>query len=104
MQQQRSKERKKYLEILSNFTNEPLEGEFPDEQLGRLLVATNFTKGNGSRAETMGLFHTSSCSLVMSQIIRLQLKPFIMAFVTAAVFLAAFVASCFRGALPEEQR
>ncbi|RDX80857.1 hypothetical protein CR513_38532, partial [Mucuna pruriens] len=27
-----------YLEVLSNFTNQPLEGEFPDQKLGTLLT------------------------------------------------------------------
>jgi hypothetical protein len=36
-----------------------LEGEFADEQLGRFLVTTDFTKSNSSGPETMGLLHTS---------------------------------------------
>ena len=36
------------------------EREFPDEELSRLLVATNFTKSDCSRAETMGLLDTGS--------------------------------------------
>jgi len=51
------------LEILSNFTNESLEGKLADEQLSRLLVPTNFTESDSSRPEAMGLLHTSSCSL-----------------------------------------
>ncbi|TFK42254.1 hypothetical protein BDQ12DRAFT_569696, partial [Crucibulum laeve] len=34
--------------LLGNLTNETLEGELADEQLGGLLVATNFTEGDGS--------------------------------------------------------
>ena len=45
---------------LSNFTNETLEGEFADEQLGRLLVTADFTESDGSRPETMRLLDTSS--------------------------------------------
>jgi len=52
-----------HLEILSNFTNEPLEGELPDEELGRLLVSSDLTKSDRSRAETMGLLHTTRSSL-----------------------------------------
>jgi hypothetical protein len=36
------------LEILSDLTNETLEGELSDQELGRFLVTTNFTKSNGS--------------------------------------------------------
>jgi hypothetical protein len=32
-----------YLEILSNFTNQPLEGELPDQELSTLLVLPNLT-------------------------------------------------------------
>ena len=53
-----------YLEVLRDFTDEALEGELADEELGRLLVATNFTEGDSSRPEAMGLLHTSSGSLL----------------------------------------
>nr|KYP75775.1 hypothetical protein KK1_019976 [Cajanus cajan] len=33
----------KYLEILSNFTNQPLEWELPDKKLSTLLVFPNLT-------------------------------------------------------------
>ena len=48
------------LEILSNLTNETLEGELADEQLRALLVATDFTESDGTGPETMGLLHTAS--------------------------------------------
>jgi hypothetical protein len=44
---------------LSDFTNETLEGEFADEQLGGFLVTTDFTKSDGSGPEAMGLLDTS---------------------------------------------
>ena len=50
------------LEVLSDFTNETLEGELADEELGRLLVPTNFTESDGTRAETMRLLDTTSGS------------------------------------------
>ena len=53
-----------YLEVLSNLTNETLEGELADEQLGGLLVATDFTKSDGTGAEPVGLLHTTSGSLL----------------------------------------
>ena len=47
------------LEILSNFTDETLERQLADEELGALLVATDLTEGNCSRPVTMGLLHTA---------------------------------------------
>jgi len=52
-----------YLEILSNFTNKSLEGEFADEEFSRLLVTTNFTESDSSGPEAMGLLNTTSGSL-----------------------------------------
>ena len=53
--------RETYLKVLCNLTDKTLEGKFADEELRRLLVATNFTEGDGSGAETMRLLHTTSC-------------------------------------------
>jgi hypothetical protein len=50
-----------HLEILGDFTDEALEGELADEELGRLLVATNLAEGDGAGAETMGLLDTAGC-------------------------------------------
>ena len=36
------------LEVLSNFTDQTLEGELADQELGRLLVATDFTESDGT--------------------------------------------------------
>jgi hypothetical protein len=38
------------LEVLGNLADQSLEGEFADEELGRLLVTTDFAEGDGSRA------------------------------------------------------
>ena len=51
------------LEVLRDFTNETLEGELADEELGRLLVPTDLTKSDGTRPETMRLLHTAGGSL-----------------------------------------
>ena len=56
------------LEVLSNLTNETLEGEFPDEQLRGLLVATNFTESDGTGPETMGLLDTTGRGLNKSRV------------------------------------
>ena len=52
-----------YLEVLGDFTDEALEGELADEELGRLLVATDFTEGDGSGTETMRLLDTTGRGL-----------------------------------------
>ena len=35
------------LEVLSNFTDQTLEGELADQELGGLLVTTDFTENGG---------------------------------------------------------
>lgn len=49
----KSTSRYSYLEILSNFTDKPLEGQLPDEKLRGLLVLPDFTEGDPSRAESL---------------------------------------------------
>ena len=51
--------RKTNLEVLGDLTDEALEGELADEELGRLLVAADFTEGDGSGPEAMGLLDTA---------------------------------------------
>ncbi|KAL0132623.1 hypothetical protein PUN28_000406 [Cardiocondyla obscurior] len=43
------------LEVLSDFTDQALERQFADQKLRALLVATDLTKSDGSRAITMRL-------------------------------------------------
>ena len=52
-----------HLEVLGDFTDETLEGELADEQLGGLLVAPDFTERDGSGPETMRLLDTSGGGL-----------------------------------------
>ncbi len=47
------------LEVLGDFTDQPLERQLADQKLGRLLVATDFTKSDRTRAVTMGLLDSS---------------------------------------------
>ena len=47
------------LEVLGDLTDETLEGELSDEELGRLLVATNLTKSDGTGAVSVGLLDTT---------------------------------------------
>ena len=51
------------LEVLGNLTNETLEGELANQELGRLLVAPDFTEGDGSGPEAVRLLDTSGGGL-----------------------------------------
>ena len=55
----RSLESKIALEILGNLANEMLKKKLANEQVHRLLVATDLMKGNGSWAITVGLLDPS---------------------------------------------
>ena len=48
------------LEVLGNFSDKTLEGQLADEKLSGLLVTTDLTESNSTRAITMGLLDTSS--------------------------------------------
>ena len=48
------------LEVLGDLTDEALEGELADEELSRLLVATDLTKGDSAGAEAVGLLDATS--------------------------------------------
>jgi histone H3 len=47
------------LEILSNLTDQTLEGEFADEELSALLVTTDLTESDGSGPVPVRLLDTS---------------------------------------------
>ena len=47
------------LEVLGNLSDQALEGQLADEELSRLLVATDLTESHGTRAITVGLLDTS---------------------------------------------
>jgi len=47
------------LEVLSNLTDETLEGQLADEKLRRLLVATDLTESDGTGLIAMGLLDTT---------------------------------------------
>jgi len=55
----RSLEAEVGLEVLGDLADETLEGKLADEEVGRLLVATDLTEGDGSGAITVGLLDTS---------------------------------------------
>ncbi|CAH3169055.1 unnamed protein product, partial [Porites lobata] len=48
------------LKILSDFSHKTLEGQLADEQLGRFLVPTDFTKSDSTRPVTMRFLDSSS--------------------------------------------
>jgi len=48
------------LEVLGNLTDEALEGELSDQELGGLLVPTDLTESDGSGLVSVGLLDTSS--------------------------------------------
>jgi len=56
------------LEVLGDFTDETLEGELSDQELGGLLVTTDLTKSDGSWLVSVGLLDTSGgwCRLASS--------------------------------------
>ena len=47
------------LEVLCDLTDETLEGELADEELGRLLVATDLTESDGTWLVPVGLLDTA---------------------------------------------
>jgi len=47
------------LEVLCDFANQALEGELADQELGRLLVATDLTKSDGTRLVSVRLLDTT---------------------------------------------
>ena len=48
-----------HLEVLSNFTDETLEGKLANKEFCGLLIAANFTQSNGTRPEAMRLLDTT---------------------------------------------
>ena len=47
------------LEVLGDLPHQALEGQLADEELGRLLVATDLTKSHGTGAVPVGLLHSA---------------------------------------------
>jgi len=50
-------------EVLSDFTDKPLEGKLLDKELSGLLVTPNLTQSDGTRTESVRLLDSSSGSL-----------------------------------------
>ena len=56
----RSLESQVSLEILGNFSDKSLERKLSDQELSRLLVSSDLTKGDGTRSVSVWLLHTTS--------------------------------------------
>lgn len=91
------------LEVLGDLTNKTLEGQLADEELSRLLVATDFTKSDGTRLVPVGLLDCRARTRrgqirvkIGSVLTRMDSPPP----AAGADLRAALVASCLRGALP----
>ena len=52
-----------YLEVLSDFTDKPLEGKLSDKKLRGLLVTPDLTEGDGTGTESVRLLDSSSGGL-----------------------------------------
>jgi len=51
------------LEVLSDFTDEALEGELANKEIRALLVLADFTESDGTRPEAMRLLDTTGRDL-----------------------------------------
>ena len=47
------------LELMSDFSDKPLEGELSDEEISRFLVFSDFSEGNCSGFESVGFLDSS---------------------------------------------
>ena len=84
------------LEVLSDLADEALERQLANQELGRLLVATDFTERDRARSVAMGLLDaTVRNSLASSSDGVSKTNP-----AAGADLRAALAASCLRGALP----
>jgi len=63
------------LEVLGDLTDQTLEGELADEELGGFLVTTDLTESDGSGSVTMGLLHTSGGRGALTGSLGCQLFP-----------------------------
>lgn len=52
-----------YLEVLSDLTDQTLEGELADKEFGRLLVPPDFTESDGTGPEPVRLLDTTGSGL-----------------------------------------
>ena len=63
------------LEVLCDFTDQALEGQLADEQLGALLVTTDLTKSDGAGPVAMRLLHSTGSRCAFAGGLGRQLLP-----------------------------
>ena len=98
------------LVILGNLTNQALEGKLSDKQVSRLLVPTDLTESDSSRAAVGIIGRRTTKQLAMNHIEETSKAEdgslthyrwgFLTPPVAGALLRAALVASCLRGAFP----
>ena len=81
------------LEVLSDFTNQALEWQFPDEELGALLVPSDFTKGDGSGPVSVRLLDTAGCWCALASGLGSQLFAWSL---STGGFTSGLLCSCHR--------
>ena len=78
------------LELRGNLSDESLEGELSDEELGALLESSDFSESNGSRSESVGLLDTTGGgSLLLSLLVGDVLSGLLASGVLASGLLCA---------------
>jgi hypothetical protein len=63
------------LKVLCDFTDQALEGQFPDEKLGALLVPSDFSQSDGSWPVSVRFLNSSSCWCALTSGLGGQLFP-----------------------------
>ena len=48
------------VEVAGDLPDEPLERKLPEEEVGRLLISSDLSEGDGARPESVGLLDASS--------------------------------------------
>jgi len=54
------------LVLVGDFTDESLEGELADQEVGALLIFSDFSQGNGAGSELVGFLHTTGSGGALS--------------------------------------
>ena len=89
------------LEVLTNFTNEPLKGKLPDKELRSFLVTPDLTESDGTRTESVRLLDSSRGNLSVEILTKMRVATTVRIKRTLeALPVAIMVQSCIRGALP----
>lgn len=79
------------LEVLGDFTDEALEGQFPDEEFSALLVTTDLTESDCTWPVTMGFLHTSGGGGALSCCLGGELLP---RSLTSSRFTSGLLCTC----------